>query len=54
MPKLTKRVIDGIKPDTKETVVWDDELSGFGLRIKPSGRKTYVVQYRGTEKIHAA
>jgi len=51
MPQLTKRVIDGIKLDTKETVIWDDELSGFGLRIKPSGRKTYVVQYRGSEKI---
>jgi len=36
--KLTKRTAIGILPDaSRDHFVWDDEVSGFGLRIKPSG-----------------
>lgn len=46
MPKLTKRVVDAIEPGTTEKLVWDEELHGFGLRVRPSGRKTYLVMTR--------
>lgn len=46
MPKITKKTIDSSKPTTSEYFVWDDDLAGFGLRVFPSGKKTYIVQYR--------
>lgn len=45
--KLTKRIVESIKPNkTEELLVWDSEIRGFGLRVYPSGRRTYFVQYR--------
>lgn len=46
MTKLTKRVIDSLQPRDKDYFEWDDELPGFGVRIWPTGKKTYVAQYR--------
>ena len=48
MPKLTKRFIDSVTPGHRDVVLWDDELPRFGLRVKPSGALTYVVQYRNS------
>jgi integrase len=44
--KITKRVVDQTVADDKEVWVWDSEVKGFGLRVHPSGRKAYVVEYR--------
>jgi integrase len=46
MPRLTKRFADSIKRTGKEAFYWDDDLPGFGLRQKPSGALTWVIQYR--------
>jgi len=47
MPKLTKRIIDATKPAFDHDVFrWDAELRGFGLRVKPTGVKSYILQYR--------
>ena len=46
MPKLTKRIVDAADTRTTEYFVWDSDIPGFGLRVLPSGRKGYVVQYR--------
>lgn len=45
--KLTKRVVESVKPHkSEELLVWDSEIKGFGLRVYPTGRRTYFVQYR--------
>ena len=49
MARLTKRIVDGTKCDPRRDVfVWDGDLPGFGLRVRPGGTKTYVLQYRTT------
>ena len=46
MPKLTKRFVDLALPGEKDLFYWDDDIPGYGLRIKPSGAKSYIIQYR--------
>lgn len=46
MPRLTKRVIEAAEIQVAEHFIWDDSLPGFGVRVLPSGRKGYIVQYR--------
>src|SRR5262245_38416800 len=46
MPKLTKRFVDALKPVKRDTLYRDNELKGFGLRVKPTGMRTWVIQYR--------
>ena len=42
--------MDGLSVGDKDTVFWDRELSGFGVRVYPSGAKVYVVQTRALGK----
>jgi integrase len=46
MPKLTKRSVESFQAKAKSYFEWDSEIMGFGVRIMPSGTKTYQVQYR--------
>jgi hypothetical protein len=46
MSKLTKRSVDAALTTGQDYFVWDVEMPGFGLRVLPSGRKGYVVQYK--------
>ncbi|EPX82840.1 Site-specific recombinase XerD [Rubellimicrobium thermophilum DSM 16684] len=46
MPRITKRLVDAAEARATEYFVWDSDIPGFGLRVLPSGRKGYAVQYR--------
>ncbi|MDE0149044.1 MAG: tyrosine-type recombinase/integrase [Rhodospirillaceae bacterium] len=46
MPRITKRVVDALRPQERERVVWDDEIKGFGVRVHPTGKRVYIVKYR--------
>jgi len=50
--KLAKRVVKSIEPDSINWIVhWDKEITGFCLRVYPSGKKTYFLPYRNRNKI---
>jgi Arm DNA-binding domain len=44
--RITKRTIDALGPRAQRYVAWDDALSGFGVRVEASGRKTFICRYR--------
>jgi integrase len=46
LQKLTKRVVDAIQPTEKSVMYYDSELTGFGLKVLPSGAKRWCVEYR--------
>ena len=43
---ISRRTVDALDAE-KDTMFWDSELSGFGVRVYPSGKKAYIVQTRG-------
>ena len=44
--KLTKRTVDALLPRKKPFIVFDADVKGFGLRIMPTGVKTFIFEYR--------
>ena len=44
--RLTKRAVEALRPADKPWIAWDDRLTGFGVRVQPSGTKTFLVNYR--------
>ena len=46
---LTKRNVEALPAADRETVYWDRDLTGFGVRVYPTGGKVYVAQARGPD-----
>jgi integrase len=44
--RLTKTVVENADRGEKEYVLWDSRVAGFGLRVRPTGAKSYVFVYR--------
>ena len=54
MAKITKRVVDALtaNPAGEDRFIWDTgdgALKGFGIRMKPSGIASFLIQYRTRE-----
>lgn len=50
MARLTKRIVDSLRPlPDRDVFAWDGEIRGFGVRVKPTGVKTYFIQYRNAD-----
>lgn len=48
-PKLTKRLVDAAEPRAVRYTMFDGGeggIKGFGLRVFPSGKKSWVFEYR--------
>lgn len=43
---INKTAVDGTHPGAADKMLWDDKIKGFGLKVTPSGAKTYLFQYR--------
>ena len=44
--KVTKRTLDAAEPSERDYFVWDTSFAGFGFKVTPKGRKTFIFQYR--------
>ena len=44
--KITKSTVDAALAEDRDWMLWDDKISGFGLKVTPKGSKTFIYQYR--------
>jgi integrase len=46
MIKISKRTVEALEPQDRDVDHYDEDLKGFGIRVRPSGRRTYFVMMR--------
>src|SRR4051794_20764098 len=44
--RINRRNVAALKPAGKAVTYYDDTLTGFGLRIRPTGATSWFVEYR--------
>lgn len=44
--RLTKTTVANAEPREREYVLWDNRVVGFGLRVRPSGARSFIFMYR--------
>jgi integrase len=44
--RLTRRALLSLPPVAKPTVFYDADLTGFGLKVYPSGARSWIIEYR--------
>ncbi len=40
--RITKKTIDGLVAGDRDQFIWDDEISGFGVKLTPKGKKVFI------------
>ncbi len=45
MPHITQTVIQKAEITDKIYYIWDDQITGFGLKVIPNGKKKFVLRY---------
>lgn len=51
MPKLARRFVEAVEPQTMGRVTWDDELPGLGLCADAAGKRSDIVQDRARGRV---
>ena len=46
MSRLSIRAIEALTPRSQAYIVFDERGGKFGVRVMPSGKKSYLFQYR--------
>ena len=46
MIRISKRTVEALEPQGRDVDHYDEDLKGFGVRVRPSGRRTYFVMMR--------
>lgn len=44
--RISKIAVDALQPGARDQFLWDDQLTGFGVKITPRGKLVYLAQYR--------
>ena len=44
--RLSTRTIADAPPERERYILWDEALTGFGVRVSPTGRRSFIVQFR--------
>lgn len=52
--RLTKPLVEAASTTGPDLFIWDADVPGFGIRVRSSGRKTYVIRYRNAHGVSRA
>jgi len=44
--RITKKLVDSLEKTGKQYLVYDSNLTGFGVRVTPNGHRAFIVEYR--------
>lgn len=48
MPHITEQLVAALEPRDKDYFIWDTKIKGFGVKVTPLGRKTFVFQWHNS------